>query len=87
MHLTQQFNFKMSKSRLPCLCCSRVDIEELQGEMQKLLEKQHFITTWDPETMLPPHTDVVLEALEGKPVHAHRATLVLYYIEHIDMFT
>jgi len=56
--------------------CSRIDIEELQGEMQRLLEKQHFITTWDSETMFPPHTDVVMEAIDGKPVYAHRATLV-----------
>lgn len=62
-------------SFLPSLCSS-FEIEDLENQMQRLLEKQNFITHWDPETMLPPHTDVVLEATDGRPVHAHRATLV-----------
>ena len=61
--------------RLPCLC-SKTDVKELQVEMQRLLMKQQFITTWDPETLLPPHTDVILESCDGKQVYAHRATLV-----------
>jgi len=56
--------------------CSRTNIEELQGKMQRVLEKQHFMTTWDPETMFPPHTNVVMEAIDGKPIYAHKATLV-----------
>lgn len=62
-------------SFLPSLC-SNFEIEDLENQMQRLLEKQNFITHWDPETMLPPHTDVVLEATDGRPVHGHRATLV-----------
>lgn len=59
----------------PCICFD-ADVEELEGQMQKLLEKQNFIAFWDPEIMLPPHTDVILEATDGRYVHAHRATLV-----------
>lgn len=62
-------------SFLPCMCFD-ADVEELEGQMQKLLEKQNFIAFWDPEIMLPPHTDVILEATDGRYVHAHRATLV-----------
>ncbi|KAG0579733.1 hypothetical protein KC19_4G119800 [Ceratodon purpureus] len=65
----------MTKFGLPCMC-SRVEVEELQVEMQRLLEKQHFLTTWDPETFFPPHTDVILESSDAKQVYAHRATLM-----------
>lgn len=58
--------------------CSNVELDDLQEQMQKLLEKQNFITTWDPETMLPPHTDVILEANDGRLVHAHKSTLVTH---------
>lgn len=60
---------------LPCLC-SNIEFEDLKAQMQKLQETQSFIASWDPETMLPPHTDVILEATDGRLVHAHRSTLV-----------
>jgi len=63
--------------------CFDADVEELEGQMQKLLEKQNFIAFWDPEIMLPPHTDVILEATDGRYVHAHRATLVHSYLIHL----
>jgi hypothetical protein len=75
----------MSRFRLPRLC-SKIDVEELQVEMQRILLRQQFITTWDPETLLPPHTDVVLESFEGKQVYAHKAILVINLL-HLIMNT
>lgn len=60
---------------LPSLCTS-IELNDVQSQLQKIMEKQNFITTWDPETMLPPHTDVILEANDGRLVHAHKSTLV-----------
>lgn len=56
--------------------CSNVELDELQAQMKMLQAKQSFITTWDPESLLPPHTNVVLEADDERLVHAHKSTLV-----------
>jgi hypothetical protein len=56
--------------------CSNVEVEMLRDEMQKLQDKQTFVSSWDPETMLPPFTDVIMEATDGRSVHSHVSTLV-----------
>ncbi len=56
--------------------CSNVEVEMLKDEMQKLKDKQTFVASWDPQTMLPPFTDVVMQATDGRLVHSHASTLV-----------
>jgi hypothetical protein len=66
----------MSRTKwVPCMC-SNVEVEMLRDEMQKLQDKQTFVSSWDPETMLPPFTDVIMEATDGRSVHSHVSTLV-----------
>ncbi len=58
------------------LMCSNVEVKMLKDEMQKLKDKQTFVASWDPQTMLPPFTDVVMQATDGRLVHSHASTLV-----------
>jgi heterodisulfide reductase subunit A-like polyferredoxin len=58
------------------LMCSNVEVEMLKDEMQKLKDKQTFVSSWDPQTMLPPFTDVIMQATDGRLVHSHASTLV-----------
>jgi heterodisulfide reductase subunit A-like polyferredoxin len=58
------------------LMCSNVEVAMLKDEMQKLKDKQTFVSSWDPQTMLPPFTDVIMQATDGRLVHSHASTLV-----------